>query len=112
MARFEYECEEKVICNNDTIFPAMKTLVEDEGMSIREASRFIKEDSDGKVTEGRARMVYQRRTTGTRVPPDKPKPSTESRDSKPEPSREPTVTERRMKKELDDFIKKISRSYI
>ena len=73
MPRFDYECESEMICNENAIYPAMRALVEGEEMTVREAGRFIEEDSEGRVTENRARAVYYRRTEGgSREPEQKP----------------------------------------
>ena len=77
MSRFEYGCQSEVICNDDNIFPAMKTLIEDEEMGVREAARFVEKDSDSKVTEDRARKVYYMRTKGGARAPLKLKPIVE-----------------------------------
>lgn len=74
MARFEYGCETEVICNDNNIFPAMKTLVEDEGLSVKAAARFVEEDSRGRVSRDRAESVYRRRAAShdaNRKPPKK-----------------------------------------
>lgn len=73
MSRFEYECHSEMICNENAIYPAMKTLVEDEGMNVLKAAVFVESDSDGKVTQGRAYQVYYRRQQHfTRVKSKKP----------------------------------------
>jgi len=66
MSKFDYgQCQ--VICNEAEIFPAMKQLVEEEGMSVWKAAKFIEADSGKKVTAGRAEQVYIRRAPSTRV---------------------------------------------
>ena len=50
------------------IYPAMKQLVEVEGMSIREAARFIEQDSTGQVIEARADHVYRNRAAPRGAP--------------------------------------------
>lgn len=70
-AEFDYNC--KLICNEKTIFPAMRNLVEERGMGKREAARYIHKDSGGMVSEERARKVYYDRsnnknTCGASVP--------------------------------------------
>lgn len=45
-------------CNDDQIYPRMWQKVKEEGMGIREAARWVEEDSEGAVTEARARNVY------------------------------------------------------
>jgi len=73
MAQYNYNCVTEVICNDNNIFPAMKELIEAENMNPNQASIFIEEDSDGKVTRGRALMVWQRRKPDlTCVKNDKP----------------------------------------
>jgi len=73
MSRFEYECE--MVCNDRTIYPAMEVLVEKEGMTANTAARFIEKDSDGKITAGRAKMVWHRRKGVTDVTSPKPQRS-------------------------------------
>jgi hypothetical protein len=65
MARFEYECE--TVCNDRTIYPAMQVLVEKEGITANAAAKFIEKDSGGKITAGRAKMVWSRRKGVTDV---------------------------------------------
>jgi len=66
---YKYGC--KSICNDQDIFPAMRDLVTVHQMSVKGAARFVHEDSGGKITEERARMVYRRRTGGSHDHPDK-----------------------------------------
>ena len=65
MSKYKYECviEQKSICNEDSVFPAMKELVNG-GMSVKAAAKFVEEDSKGQVTLNRARAVYRRRSKG------------------------------------------------
>jgi hypothetical protein len=44
----------------------MRELIEDRGMNPHQASKFIEEDSDGKISAKRAEGVWQRRNS-TRV---------------------------------------------
>lgn len=68
-----------MICNEEDIYPAMKQLVEIEGLSVNAAAKFIHEDSGGQVTKNRAEMVYRRRTfSSSRDEPDNPPTLTES----------------------------------
>jgi hypothetical protein len=66
---YKYGCT--VICNDQDIYPAMRDLVTVHQMSVKGAARFVHEDSGGKITEERARMVYRRRTGGSHDHPDK-----------------------------------------
>jgi hypothetical protein len=59
MPRFNYGCE--TICNENDIYPAMKILVEEEGMSETAAGKFVEKDSGGQVTWTRARDAYRTR---------------------------------------------------
>lgn len=59
-SRFDYECT--VVCNEETVYPAMAELVKKEGMSVKAAARSIEEDSGGQVTAKRAEHVYFART--------------------------------------------------
>ncbi|MHC4183581.1 MAG: hypothetical protein ACYSR0_09555 [Planctomycetota bacterium] len=61
MARFDYKCETEVICNDNNIFPAMKELVEKEGMPVQTAAKFVEKDSKGMVSMDRASAVYRHR---------------------------------------------------
>lgn len=71
MARFNYGCE--TICNENDIYPAMKILVEDEGMSETAAGKFVEKDSGGQVTWRRARDAYRARKKPDAIA-TKPKP--------------------------------------
>jgi hypothetical protein len=53
-------CE--TFCNQTQVYPAMKHLIEDKGMSQRKASDTVAELTKGKVTSSRARHVYHTRT--------------------------------------------------
>jgi hypothetical protein len=66
MPEFNYECKATTVCNDNSIFPAMRELIEDRGMNPHQASKFIEEDSDGKISAKRAEGVWQRRNS-TRV---------------------------------------------
>ena len=66
MSEFNYECKATTICNNNSIFPVMRELIEDRGMNPHQASIFIEEDSGGKISAKRAEGVWQRRNS-TRV---------------------------------------------
>lgn len=60
MAEYQYGCE--TICNEKDIFPAMKDLVENKGMNVNAAAKFIHDDSKCQVTQARAEHVYRSRT--------------------------------------------------
>jgi len=66
MSKYKYECviEQVAICNDDSVYPAMRELVEKEGMSVRAAAKFVERDSDGRVTQDKAREAYRQRTKG------------------------------------------------
>ena len=70
MARFNYDCKLKQvsICNDESIFPAMRELVEKEGMTVRGAAALIEDDSKGQVTLNRAKGVYLRRSGSANRP--------------------------------------------
>jgi hypothetical protein len=72
MSHYEYGCVQEIICNENNVFPAMRDLIENNGMSVKGAARFVHEDSGGKVTEERARQVYIRRRRGSHEHPGKP----------------------------------------
>lgn len=56
---FDYKCE--TICNDRSIYPVMRVLVEEYELSIRAASRHVAEDSGGMITAKRAQRVYENR---------------------------------------------------
>jgi len=72
MSNTEYRYGCQVICNENDIYPAMKDLVENKGMSVNAAAKFVHKDSSGEVTKGRAEQVYLRRTPSMHIEPDKP----------------------------------------
>ena len=65
---YDYECETKVICNEETVYPRMRQFVEEEGLSVNAAAEKVNEESGKKVTVGKARLAYIRRCT--HVQPD------------------------------------------
>lgn len=67
---YKYGCE--VICNENDIYPAMKDLVENKGMSVNAAAKFVHEDSGGEVTVRRAVQVYHTRKPVLNKTPAKP----------------------------------------
>ena len=79
--RFKYGCE--IICNENDVFPAMKALVEDEGLSVNAAAQYVHEDSDKQVTKVRARDVYRRRVPDVaHATPDNPPKKHTNQDTK------------------------------
>ena len=48
-------------CNQRQVMPLMEWYVEDEGLSVRAASRKVEADTDGEVTADRARNVWSSR---------------------------------------------------
>ena len=70
MSMYKYECviERKTVCNDDSVFPAMRDLVEKEGMTVRAAAKFVEDDSGGQVTLNRAKGVYLRRSGSANRP--------------------------------------------
>jgi hypothetical protein len=94
------KCES--FCNEKQVFPAMRTLVNDHGMKIREASREVEKQTKGAVTATRADSVYRSRALAVAkvkpkakgaasAAPTKKKPKTESTKSNGPYRNKPTV---------------------
>jgi hypothetical protein len=90
MSEYNYGCQ--MICNDQDVYPAMRDLVENKGMTVKGAARFVHKDSDGQVSPGRAEQVYIRRKPATDVAGDTP-------------SRK--QTKRKAKKQLDDVAEAV-----
>jgi len=55
------QCE--TYCNEKQVMPAMRYFVEDKGMPVNAAATEVEKLTYGMVTQGRARQVYNNRTT-------------------------------------------------
>jgi hypothetical protein len=72
LERYDGLTECKTYCNESQIMPAMVYYIEDQGLSIRAASRCVDLDTGGAVTATRAEMVWKNRKGASN---DAPKPA-------------------------------------